>query len=416
MKETKKSIMNSAIIAVTEQISASPVTSLTISMLVSIWVKIYHSRWDPALYSYSYIDLMTKQQWWKIFTAPFCQTSFLSLLFNVITLWGIRSIEVVHGSWYFFRYSLLLIAVQGLLTTWIIHLIVTYSATQIVLRSMSLSGCSGIILSWIAYQISSQMVMNDSFYLIGFIPIPWDLAPIFIMITSRSKTLFVLNVVGYLTGISLSYGLLQLLPDLYWSVCFIFNIAIFLLISSSIFQAFLVSLNSNTGANVTEQHDGEFNQNEMGQVIGGYEERGSRDQDGNDIEMGGRLIGSGADGERERERGSLTGPVSPTRGYRQGFPQSSSTGDISGRREESKSFNGGDSELSRGRSDRLQSHSRYEHSSREQEGGDGVEEEEEEEEGEFEGTAGGLSHSFLEDLSSRPLLGRGRGGGRGSRR
>ena len=278
------------------------------------------------------------------------------------------------------------------------------------LAEQFMCGFSGI------YQISSQMVMNDSFYLIGFIPIPWDLAPIFIMITSRSKTLFVLNVVGYLTGISLSYGLLQLLPDLYWSVCFIFNIAIFLLISSSIFQAFLVSLNSNTGANVTEQHDGEFNQNEMGQVIGGYEERGSRDQDGNDIEMGGRLIGSGADGERERERGSLTGPVSPTRGYRQGFPQSSSTGDISGRREESKSFNGGDSELSRGRSDRLQSHSRYEHSSREQEGGDGVEEEEEEEEGEFEGTAGGLSHSFLEDLSSRPLLGRGRGGGRGSRR
>ena len=363
--------MNSAIIAVAGQVSASPVTSLTISMLVSTWVKIYHSRWDPALYSYSYIDLMTKQQWWKIFTAPFCQTSFLSLLFNVITLWGIRSVEVVYGSWYFFRYSLLLIAVQGLLTTWIIHLIVTYSATQISLRNMSISGCSGIILSWMAYQVSSQMVMNDPFYLLGFIPIPWDLAPIFIMIISRSRTLVVLNTVGYLTGICLSYGLLQMLPDLYWSACFIFNIAISLLISSSFFQAFLVSLNSNNGTNVAEQRDSEIVAGGMAEVIGDYDERGSRDQDGNDIEMGGRFVG-----------------------------------------EDARSIGGGDSESSRGGSGRFPSHSRYEHSSRGQEEGDGIDEEGEE--GEFEGTAGGLSSAFLEDLSSRPLLGR--GGGRGSRR
>ena len=401
--------MNLAIIAVAGQISASPVISLTISLLVSIWIRMYHSRCDPALYSYSYNDLIAKQQWWKIFTAPFCQTSFLSLIFNVITLWGIRSVEIVYGSWYFLRYSLLLVAVQGLLTTWIIYLILTYSATQIALRSMSISGCSGIILSWISYQVSSQMIMNSHFYLMGVVPIPWDLAPIFIMMISRSKTLVILNTVSYFSGVFLYYGVLQVLPDLYWSACFIFNIAVFVLIKSSFFQTFLVSLNGNNGINIAEQRENENEDRGRGDVIGGYEQRGGREQGGNDIEMGGVVIAMDGEEERNRERdrdrGALLGPSSSAIG--QG--QVSWIGVEGGRGEGARSTAGGELESNRGGhgSSRSPSHSRYERGDGEEKWRDSVDEEGEE--GAFEGSSAAFSVPISNDHSSRHLLGRGEG-------
>ena len=294
--------MDSAAIRVFGQITSSPVTSLTISALVVTWVRLFHSRADPLVYSYCYSDLVTKQQWWKLFTAPFCQPSFLSLLFNAVTLWSMRSIEGAYGSWFVFRYSLLLIALQGLLTTWLIHLIIIYVPTPVAFRNIATCGFSGIIISWLAYQKFSSQLVSEQFYLFGLIPLPWDLAPLFIILITpsflNSKTITLLNVVSLLCGYLLSFGLFEILPDLYWSLCLVLNIATFLLVKSAFFHTFLASLN---GAPETE---------EVEEVVEDQAQRGRGSGDVNDSNSD---LETGREDRREEREGLSSRSISPLR-------------------------------------------------------------------------------------------------------
>ena len=401
--------MSVAALNVLGDITSSPVTSLTISVLVGTWVQQFHSRIDPAQYSYSYNDLLRKQQWWRVFTAPFCQTSFLSLLFNVITLWGIRSFEVAFGSWFFFRYTLLLMGVQGLLSAWIVHLIITYSSTQIPFRSVSTEGFYGITLAWLVYQRFSGAVFSDFFYIFGLVPLPWEYAPVFmIIITSYfliPKPAIVLNIVGVVSGDLLAFGVIQVLPDLYWSLCFVFNVAAFILLQSTFLQSFLSSLNSNNGENLVSVES-----EAIDQVVENINPRGQvSDHDDVDLEigrdntsLGGREErGRGSERDRGRERGSgLDVDISP--GVHSSSPSHSP---VPRRRQtlfsERAGEEGTDSSSSR-YSTRpslpLRTSSRDERErDRGRDSGD-----EEGEEGVFEGS-GGLS----EDPSTRPLLSRG---------
>ena len=253
--------MNAAAAAVLIQICKSPVIAITIAALVSTWVRLFHSRTDPTLYTYSYTDLLTRQQWWKLLTAPFCHVTFLALLFNSITLWGIRSIEVTYGSFFFLRYTLLLMIIEGLLTTAVVHLIVTYSSTQYPFRNISTGGCSGVIISWLAFQQMSGIGMSDPFYLFGIVPFPWELAPLLVIFITNypvsSRTVVILNVVSLFTGHALSFGLIAILSDIYWSTCFLFNVAAYLLLGSTVFQETFAALHSsNLGNSISSQQPG----------------------------------------------------------------------------------------------------------------------------------------------------------------
>ena len=298
--------MNAATLAVLKQISSSPVTSLGVTALVATWVRLFSTRTDPSLYLYSYSDLVIRQQWWKLLTAPFCQSSFLSLLFNSITLWGIRSIEVTCGSWYFLRYSILLMAIGGLLTTLVIHLIITYSSPQHPFRNISTGGFSGIIVSWLAYQQISRVMMNHPFYLFGILPLPWDLAPLFVILITPSflnpKTVTILNIVSLLSGHMLSFGLFAILPDVYWSTCFLFNTALYLFIKSSLFNTCMSFLNTNTVAAV-------MSDSEQGAVEQLHVGRGSSNSD---IEMGlGGLDMGVSESDRDRASSSSSRGLNP---------------------------------------------------------------------------------------------------------
>ena len=276
--------MNAAAASVLIQICKSPVIAITIAALVSTWVRLFHSRTDPTLYTYSYADLLTRQQWWKLLTAPFCHASFLALLFNSITLWGIRSIEMTYGSFFFLRYTLLLMIIEGLLTTAIVHMIVSYSSTQHPFRNISTGGCSGVIISWLAFQQMSRIGMSAPFYLFGVVPFPWELAPLLVIFITNypvsSRTVVILNIVSLFTGHALSFGLIAILSDIYWSICFLFNISAYLLLSSTLFQEMLPPFQSDNSGNSLSQPGSDI----MGEIR-------ARDHEGNDdIETGRRDI------------------------------------------------------------------------------------------------------------------------------
>lgn len=93
---------------VLSQMARSPVTTITISVLVATWVKIFHGRLDITSLAYNYHAVVAREQYWKVLTSPLCHASFAHLVVNVVTLWAIRDIEAVYGSWFFFRYSAVL--------------------------------------------------------------------------------------------------------------------------------------------------------------------------------------------------------------------------------------------------------------------------------------------------------------------
>jgi membrane associated rhomboid family serine protease len=246
-----------AAITVLKQIGSSPVISLTISSFVAVWVKLFHSRIDPILYSFSYNDCLTRQQWWRLFSAPCCHASFLQLIVNVVTLWGMRALETTYGSWFFLRYTLILLIAEALLNISLIHAIMLYTSAyhnfppgQHPLRTLPTMGSSGILLSWVTFQLISDKKILEPFHFMGFIPIPWDnlLAPLFLIFVSSiigSKTNAVTNIVCLASGFLLGVGVLKILPDFYWSICFIFDIAVFLLLQSNLLQSALISINQN---------------------------------------------------------------------------------------------------------------------------------------------------------------------------
>jgi membrane associated rhomboid family serine protease len=247
-----------ATITVLKQIASSPVISLTISSFVAIWVKLFHSKTDPLLYSFSYDNCLNRQQWWRLFSAPCCHASFIQLVFNAITLWGMRGLERTYGSWFFLRYTLILIIAEALLNISLIHAIMSYSSAyfnispaQHPLRTLPTLGSSGILLSWITFQLISEKEISEPFFFIGLIPIPWDtlLAPLFLIFVSSiigSKTNAVTNIVSLASGFLLGVGVLKILPDFYWSICFIFDIAVFLLLQSNLLQSALTSINQSS--------------------------------------------------------------------------------------------------------------------------------------------------------------------------
>mmetsp|Transcript_17095 Transcript_17095/g.16436 ORF Transcript_17095/g.16436 Transcript_17095/m.16436 type:complete len:402 (+) Transcript_17095:158-1363(+) len=247
-----------AIITVLKQIASSPIISLTISSFVAIWVKFFHSKTDPLLFSYSYDNCLNRQQWWRLFSAPCCHASFIQLIFNVIALWGMRGLETTYGSWFFLRYTLILIISEALLNITLIHAIMSYSSAyfnfspaQHPLRTLPTLGSSGILLSWISFQLISEKKMLEPFFFIGVIPVPWNnlLAPLFLIFVSSiigSKTNAVTNIVSLMSGFLLGVGVLKILPDFYWSICFIFDIAVFLLLQSNLLQSALTSINQSS--------------------------------------------------------------------------------------------------------------------------------------------------------------------------
>jgi membrane associated rhomboid family serine protease len=236
--------MFSSIATVFIQIFYSPITSLLITLLVWVWVQLFTSRSDGKAYAVGYYDCMVRQQWWRVFTAPLCHTSIFHLLLSIVTLWGCRHLEQKLGSWFYFRYSILLAISESLLGIGIIH--GTLKLNNINRLQISAShplagansiGLSGILLSWLAYESVSLTFQADyPFYFLGVIPLPWIFAPMVFIFAAQlfaHRTQGLTNAMGLISGYLLALGLLQILPDIYWSVCFLVDVVLFIILKSA---------------------------------------------------------------------------------------------------------------------------------------------------------------------------------------
>jgi hypothetical protein len=88
----------------------------------------------------------------------------------------------------------------------------------------------------LAFQSVSNTDLPRPFFLLGILPIPWTLAPLMMIFISPAyapRFIGVTNGIGLMTGYLLGFGVLKVLPDWYWSACFVVNVGLFLAIKAA---------------------------------------------------------------------------------------------------------------------------------------------------------------------------------------
>ncbi len=75
-----------------------------------------------------------QNQWYRVFTSVFVHRNPMHLLVNVLALWGcLARVECVYGSWFVFRFSVLIVAMETMVTfLWIRVAVEVYRKRQVV--------------------------------------------------------------------------------------------------------------------------------------------------------------------------------------------------------------------------------------------------------------------------------------------
>lgn len=223
----------------------APICTVLIMTMLWLYVNSLYGVIDNKKYALNYKQIIDHMQYWRPFTSFLCHDTFINTLLSVTSIWSLRSLEYAIGSFFYFRYTVILIIADTLMSLYLVqscHTISQNSASEFyvtffttvrnVMLSYNSTGATGVILSWLAYASFSTDIPTD-FYLLGILPSGWAIAPIFFILASQLltptansfKLLFCL-----LSGYALRLGMLQILPDAYWSTCFFFNLIVYQLI------------------------------------------------------------------------------------------------------------------------------------------------------------------------------------------
>jgi hypothetical protein len=152
------------------------------------------------------------------------------------TLWSLRILEKLKGSYFFLKSTLLILIVESCICILVLYLINKYIRPQFgdahPLLNININGSSGFVMAWMAYASivipfhEDPIYRNSSFYLLGMIPLSWSLAIIFVMISSSlisPRESAISNMTGIVTGYMLLAKILDV-PNTYWLLCLVFNI------------------------------------------------------------------------------------------------------------------------------------------------------------------------------------------------
>lgn len=176
-----------------------------------------------------------KKQYYRLLTSSFCHSSYLHVILDILLLWDLRLVVTLPdaGLGYFLRYSLLLILLQKILILFIFQIIIKYYPQyELFFQSIHIVGISGLIFSWFGYLAVKLPSNSTIIHLFTFIPlniiyIPTILILLYQIILPKSP-----NNIGCMSGLFcglfLGFGLLDIMPNIYWTLCFLINIFIFL--------------------------------------------------------------------------------------------------------------------------------------------------------------------------------------------
>ena len=201
-------------------------------LLIGTYLKLDH-------FALTYNDIIKKTQVYKVIATSFSHTSWIHLLFDLISLWCIRQLESIYGSFYFLKYTIVLMICESIISLLLLYLLTIIARlTTNPFENTKFTGSSGFVLAWLTYasieSTTNTLYNNTYYYILGLIPIYWLFAPLIMallipIIANRHNA--VANISGLLTGYLMYTGIIQILPNTYWTICNSINILLFILVN-----------------------------------------------------------------------------------------------------------------------------------------------------------------------------------------
>ncbi|RYH12845.1 rhomboid family intramembrane serine protease, partial [archaeon] len=217
------------------EVIGHPFCVVYIIIVAWVWVNVVVEEWDYKPFILSYEDCVIKRQYWRLLTSPLIHKSFLHLFFNLVMLWSVRWVEDEYGSWFMFRYTILLHFSEGLFAFLLIQYGIKLARNEIFrqyLSNIQSLGSSGVVIAWLTFM--STHLRTSPIIFLGVLPFhpAYALFPTILLnylLTPLSNVYA--NLSGLLCGYMLAGGVLTLLPTPYLTICILGNIFLMTLLS-----------------------------------------------------------------------------------------------------------------------------------------------------------------------------------------
>ena len=154
------------------------------------------------------------------------------LLLSVTSFWCARGLETYLGSLLFLQYSLVLVLASAGMKIGLVAFLRWYASRYpLMAERVSLTldvqlpagGLLELTFAWIIFGGLTRDLLHSSYWVLGFVPVAYPLAPLALMIVCQlilppKKALA--NVTAMLAGVLLYLGPLRVVPSVYWSATF----------------------------------------------------------------------------------------------------------------------------------------------------------------------------------------------------
>lgn len=179
---------------------STPGSALIAGVCIALYVHRIVREYPVDSIAISYRTFIKEKQYWRGVTAIFSHLNLLHIVFNVSSLWSLRSIEKAFGTITYFKISYILLIVSVLTTMGIYHIWIKYGGIR-EYESTYAVGYSGVIFGLMTVGYVSAKQSRISFFGLS---IPLSLAPFGSLLLTQ---LLIPNAsfVGHLSGIIAGY-------------------------------------------------------------------------------------------------------------------------------------------------------------------------------------------------------------------
>jgi membrane associated rhomboid family serine protease len=220
-----------------------PFTSIFIFLLIWIWLKKLLDEWDNRFQLVTFGDCFGKHQFYKLYTTTITNGSFLSLFLNITALWNLRILEAYYGSIYLLKMTCLLIAIEAIFSYFFISCLLIYFPPQLqsTVQLLNIHSCSSLVIGLVTFQSvlyalhPEKLILCGYFLFAGFLYIPISIMP---LLLTMIYYMFLPNYYnfahfcGLFSGYLLGFGLSSIVNTEYWTVTFLIDFALLLILSA----------------------------------------------------------------------------------------------------------------------------------------------------------------------------------------
>ncbi|KAM9971241.1 hypothetical protein ACTFIW_011217 [Dictyostelium discoideum] len=103
------------------EIKQCPITSIILIINILIWLNHFAYDISTEKVSFNYKEIIGGQ-YWRVISSTFSHSNIIHLILNSISIWNTNKIEIIKGSYYYFKCNIILIIFTNLLLLFEIYI------------------------------------------------------------------------------------------------------------------------------------------------------------------------------------------------------------------------------------------------------------------------------------------------------